>query len=411
MQPKIYHIEEHQIPPQKIDRHAFYVIHKLREKGHSAYLVGGGVRDLLLNLKPKDFDISTSAKPEEVKAIFPKCFLVGRRFRLAHVRFGRKIVEVSTFRTGDLEDSSLIVRDNDFGTEEEDVLRRDFTINGLLYDPETQTVIDYVGGYQDLQDQLIRTIGQATIRFMQDPVRMIRLAKFQSRFNFTVDPSALTALKKCREEIVKSSQARILEELLRMLESGSSAPFIQRLEEYGLLELLLPRLHHLEKEQKKDVLDLLTHMDTKINEKKESIDRPILVSCLIYPLLEKKMRHLEKEGETIHLGVVAEKAKHAIEDIFNPFFKLSRRMKGSVLTVLTSQFRIGSPLRRIRIPKDPSFSLALHFFKLRTDLDPSLSEHYQKWQKAFERRKEGGKPEKRRRGKYARNKTPRSKDI
>ncbi len=403
MQPKIYHLEEHQIPPHKIDRHAFYVIHKLREKGFSAYLVGGGVRDLLLNLKPKDFDISTSAKPEEVKAIFPKCFLIGRRFRLAHVRFGRKVIEVSTFRTGDLEDSSLIVRDNDFGTEEEDVLRRDFTINGLLYDPENQTVIDYVGGYMDLLEKLIRTIGQAKIRFMQDPVRMIRLAKFQSRFDFMVDPSALQALKSCREEIVKSSQARILEELLRMLESGSSAPFIKKLEEYGLLELLLPTVCEMEKEEKKDLFALLSHMDKKIRE--EKIDRPVLVSCLIYPLLEKKIAHLEKKGETVHLGIIAEKAKNSIEDIFSPFFKLSRRMKSSVLSVLTSQFRIGSSLRRIRIPKDPSFPLALHFFQLRTDLNPSLESHYLRWKKAFDRKKEKDLPEKKSR-KYARNRSP-----
>ena len=132
MQPKIYYFDEHKIAPDKIDIHACYVIEKLRSAGFTAYLVGGGVRDLLLNQRPKDFDISTSAKPEEIKSLFRNAILIGRRFRLAHIRFGRKIIEVSTFRSGATEEAGLIVRDNEWGNEEEDVLRRDFTINGLF---------------------------------------------------------------------------------------------------------------------------------------------------------------------------------------------------------------------------------------------------------------------------------------
>ena len=144
---------------------------------------------------------------------------------MAHIRFGKKVIEVSTFRAGDTETADLIVRDNVWGNEEQDVLRRDFTINGLFYDPEKQIVIDYVGGYLDLEKRILRAIGQPEIRFSQDPVRMIRLIKFCARLNFEIHPPTFEALLSCREEILKSSSARIFEELLRMLESGASRSF------------------------------------------------------------------------------------------------------------------------------------------------------------------------------------------
>src|SRR6185503_17825507 len=211
---KKYSFEEHGLSLQHIDLDALYVMEKLRAAGFVAYLVGGSVRDLLLNQKPKDFDISTSAQPEEIKKLFRNCILIGRRFRLAHIRFGKKTLEVSTFRSGATESDELIVRDNVWGSPEEDATRRDFTINGLFYDPATQEVIDYVDGYDDLQKKTLRTIGQPYIRFRQDPVRMLRLLKFQARFGFNVDSPSQIALVECRAEIVKSAPARILEELL-----------------------------------------------------------------------------------------------------------------------------------------------------------------------------------------------------
>src|ERR1700733_9722711 len=166
MNPKIYVLDDHQIPLTAVDPDALRVVQNLQKAGHVAYIVGGGVRDLLLQQRPKDYDISTSAKPEEIKELFrSQCLLIGRRFRLAHIRCGRKILEVSTFRSGDPESDQLIVRDNEWGSPEQDVMRRDFTINGLFYDPATQTIIDYVGGYPDLQKKLLRTIGKPYLRF------------------------------------------------------------------------------------------------------------------------------------------------------------------------------------------------------------------------------------------------------
>lgn len=389
VQPKIYKATEHSIAPEKVDQHAYYVIQKLRQAGHSAYLVGGGVRDLLLSQKPKDFDVSTSAKPEEIRSLFRNAILIGRRFRLAHIRFGKKIIEVSTFRAGDTETADLIVRDNVWGTEEQDVLRRDFTINGLFYDPEQQIVIDYVGGYPDLEKRILRSIGQPEVRFGQDPVRMIRLLKFCARFNFEIDKPTFEALLSCRGEIVKSSQARIFEELLRMLESGSSKPFFHLLNQYGLLAPLSPVLaRHLENEHENLTLRLLAEVDAEIRKNPpESLDRSLLLASLVFPLFDSHIRERLKNEERLpHLGQIAEAAHRAIDQIFHPFFNLPRRMRGILSFILTSQYRFipidGRPVRRPRIPRDSIFPMALYFLKLRAQVDPSLLPHYTLWTEA-----------------------------
>ena len=387
MQPKIYTVDEHRIPPEKIDSHAFYVIEKLRQAGHKAYLVGGGVRDLLLNQRPKDFDVSTSASPEEIRSLFRNAILIGRRFRLAHIRFGNKIIEVATFRSGDTEAPDLIVRDNVWGSEEQDVLRRDFTINGLFYDPENQTVIDYVEGYPDIEKRILRTIGQPDLRFIQDPVRMIRLIKFCARFNFEIEGSTHEALLNCKEEIVKSSPARILEELLRMLESGASKPFFHLLNEYGLLRPLLPFLsEYLKRDDRQVVMQLLTEMDAEITKHGPPPDRSVLLAALLFPMVHTHLLHkIEEIDQVPHLGEIAEEAELLIDRVFNPFFKLPRRMRGIMGFVLASQYRfvpLDGRLRKPRPTRDPLFPIALHLFKIRCALEPALLPYYSQWSEA-----------------------------
>ena len=303
MQPKIYSVDEHQIALDQIDQHAYYVIQRLRQAGHKAYLVGGGVRDLLLNQQPKDFDVSTSARPEEIRSLFRNAILIGRRFRLAHIRFGKKVIEVSTFRSGATEEAGLIVRDNEWGSEEQDVLRRDFTINGLFYDPESQQVIDYVDGYPDLEKRTLRAIGQPDVRFTQDPVRMIRLIKFCARFNFEIHRPTFEALLNCKGEILKSSSARILEELLRMLESGASKSFFHLLNEYGLLKPLSPALSHFLEKSDNLAYPLLSVIDDEIKKNREEpFDRSLLLAALIFPLFSEALQH----KQPLHLGQIAE---------------------------------------------------------------------------------------------------------
>ncbi len=391
MSQKTYPFDKHRLNIDKVDPDALYVMEKLRANGHTAYLVGGSVRDLLLDKKPKDFDISTSAEPEQIKQLFRNCILIGRRFRLAHIRFGKKILEVSTFRSGDTEKDELIIRDNKWGTPEEDVLRRDFTINGLFYDPASQEVIDYVGGYPDLQKKVLRTIGQPFIRFRQDPVRMLRLIKFQARFGFDVDPAARIALLECRQEIVKSSPARIQEELLRMLESGASESFFRLLAEHGFMHLMMPAFgEFMESPESEDVFAYLKEVDTTFHDAtRTSLSRPVLLSCLVYPLMEKRIqtRYVSRE-KFPHLGEISKEASEQIDDVFLPFFHLSRRMKGCLVSILTSQYRL-TPLekkkgRRIRVPNDPEFHESLQFFEVRCALEPALQTTWQEWKDAMQ---------------------------
>lgn len=389
MQQKIYSKEIHKLDVRQIDKEALYVLEKLNASGYVAYLVGGGVRDLLLHKRPKDYDISTSAEPEEIKRLFRNCILIGRRFRLAHIRFGKKIIEASTFRSGDPEDDALIVRDNEWGTPEEDVLRRDFTINGLFYDPTDETIIDYVGGFEDLEKGYLKTIGQPFIRFKQDPVRMLRLLKFKARFGFSIDHDAHIALIETKHEITKSSPARILEEVLRMLESGASHSFFSLLIEYGLLQLILPGLaSFMETKEGEEIHLFLQEIDRSITEGKK-LDRSVMLSCLIFPLLQKRIQALFATREkSPHLGEIQEQAYALFHESFEFFFQIPKRIKMMVASIITTQFRL-TPLEKkksktLRIPNDPNFSLAIDFLSMRSCLEPGLQKIFAEWQKAFQ---------------------------
>jgi len=388
LQPKVYEVDEHKIAPDKIDQHAHFVITRLREAGHTAYLVGGGVRDLLLNQVPKDFDVSTSAKPEEIKSLFRNAILIGRRFRLAHIRFGKKVIEVSTFRAGATEDAGLIIRDNEWGTEEQDVMRRDFTINGLFYEPESQKVIDYVDGYPDIEKRMLRAIGQPDVRFIQDPVRMIRLIKFCARFNFDIHPPTFEALLNCKSEILKSSSARIFEELLRMLESGASKAFFHLLNEYGLLKALSPVLSKFLEKPDNLAYQLLSVIDDEVRKNSaKPLDRSLLLSTLIFPLFNEHLEEKCKSQEKLpHLGQIAESAHRTIDEVFTPFFSIPRRMRGIIGFLMTSQYRFipidGRTIKRPRAPRDSLFPMALHLLKVRSEVQPELLPHYTLWTEA-----------------------------
>lgn len=405
MEQKIYPLEEHQLSLDQIDSHALYVMEKLRNAGHTAYLVGGSIRDLLLKKKPKDFDISTSASPEEIKALFRNCILIGRRFRLAHIRFGKKILEVATFRAGDVDSDELVVRDNVWGNMEEDAIRRDFTINGLFYDSANQTIIDYVGGYPDTQRKYLRTIGHPFTRFKQDPVRMIRLLKFQARFGFEVDPNTHIALLECRHEITKSSAARILEEMLRMLESGSSQNFFRLMTDHGMLSYLLPNLaSFLEKESGAEIYSYLQEVDLiSMDPTMKPLDRSILMTCLVFPLLQEKMEQFMLEhNRPPHLGEIHLQTRDLLNEIFHGFFNIPRRLRISMTSILITQYRF-TPLekkylRKKRIPPDHEFPLALMFLGLRCCIEPGLQKIYEEWKElAGSPEKYQAPPERRRR--------------
>jgi len=237
---------EHPVSRRDIASGALRVLNRLYRAGHTAYLVGGSVRDILVKRTPKDFDIVTSARPTQVRKLFRNCRLIGRRFRLAHVHFsGGEIVEVATFRcTPELDQDDLLLRsDNRFGSPEEDAYRRDFTINGLFYDIADYSVIDYVDGVRDIERRVVRTINDPWTRFQEDPVRMLRAVKFASKLNFRIESKTWSAMCESRKAIHKSPPPRVQEELARLLEEGASCRALTIMEESGLLEELEPNLH------------------------------------------------------------------------------------------------------------------------------------------------------------------------
>jgi poly(A) polymerase len=391
VQPKVYTVSDHDIDPNLVDSDALYVTEKLRQSGFTAYLVGGSVRDLLLKRTPKDFDISTSARPEQVKQLFHRnCMLIGRRFRLAHVRFGHKIIEVSTFRSGDNE-SDLIVRDNQWGTPEQDVLRRDFTINGLFYDPATHSIIDYVGGWEDIHKNTLRTIGEAEVRFKQDPVRMIRLLKFRARFGFNINPEARKALVQCREEIFKSSSARILEEILRMLESGAAAPFFNLLSESKMLDLLYPNLAKFLKGPNGQEVYLYLMSIDKIHQSKDKVllNRPVLASCLLFPLLKHELQTQFLQHDRIpHIGDIMMLTASVIKHFETGSFVLfPRRLTAIMGGLLSNQYRLtplsGKKHHHPRMFRNKDFPESLAFLKVRALVDKSLIETYTTWKSLY----------------------------
>lgn len=348
---------------------------------------------------PKDYDISTSARPEEIKKLFSNCLLIGRRFRLAHIRFGKKIIEVSTFRAGET-DSELILRDNTWGSQEEDVVRRDFTINGLFYDANENKVIDYVGGCEDLSRHLLRTIGTPIVRFKQDPVRMIRLLKFRARFGFSIDPETWSALEVSKEEIRKSSPARLLEELFKMLESGASSSFFRLMSECGILELLMPRLDHfLQNENKDSVYDHLEVVDQHIRRNRHSIPpRAVLACSLFFPLLQEAIKERCKESLEPTFGEIVDMTHSLLREITSSSFTdFPRKIRASVNFLLNSQYRI-APIsskkpHRYRLMRHPEFPLALQFFQIRSEVQPELKEIYNSWKKSTIHRKKPKKAE------------------
>jgi poly(A) polymerase len=281
VEPTIVPRSGHSISRREIDADALKVLYRLHEHNYTAYLVGGSVRDLLLGRRPKDFDIGTSAHPHQVKKLFRNCWIIGRRFRLAHVKFGPKTIEVATFRrqvdaaelppevdeaieavpepdpgNSILEQTQaeathlakvrahdrLIHRDNTFGTPEEDAFRRDFTINALFYDIGSYSIIDYVNGLEDLEARLIRSIGDPAVRFLEDPVRMLRAVVLAARLDFDIDEPILDAIETHRHEIGRAAPARMLEEFFKILRSGAAEKSLRMLKQTKLLRAITPEI-------------------------------------------------------------------------------------------------------------------------------------------------------------------------
>jgi poly(A) polymerase len=309
--PVIVPREGHTISRKQIDPDALKVLYRLHQYNYTAYLVGGSVRDLLLGRRPKDFDIGTSAHPYQVKKLFRNCWIVGRRFRLAHVRFGQKTVEVATFRrlvTADELDAGsaslpgepptaadsanltdderdrLIHRDNTFGTPEEDAFRRDFTVNALFYNIADFSIIDYTGGLDDLNAHVIRCIGDPNERFREDPVRMTRAVAMAARLGFTIDPPIDVAIEAHRAEIARSAPARLIEEFYKILRAGHSEQAFRMMAERRLLEPIAEQLQEASGSALWRSLAALDAYRQRFEETPDTLTNAILLGSVLVPL-------------------------------------------------------------------------------------------------------------------------------
>ncbi|SNS39294.1 poly(A) polymerase [Noviherbaspirillum humi] len=293
-QPVILGPNEHHIDPKLLSSNAVRVTQTLQDAGFKAFVVGGAVRDLLLGIKPKDFDVATNATPEEVKRLFRRAFIIGRRFQIVHVMFGQDIIEVTTFRGTSSENApkdehGRVLRDNTFGEQHEDAVRRDFTINAMYYDPAAQTVLDYHGGIEDIRNRTLRMIGVPEARYREDPVRLLRVVRFAAKLNFTIDPATQAPIAVMAPLVNNVPAARVFDEMLKLLLSGHALACLQQLRKEGLHHGLLPLLDVVLEQPlgEKFVTLALNSTDERVREGKPVSPGFLFAALLWHQVLEK----------------------------------------------------------------------------------------------------------------------------
>ncbi len=301
-EPTVIPRSQHRISRDNIDDNALKVLYRLHRAGYRALLVGGGVRDMLLNHVPKDFDIATDAHPEEIKNLFSNCRLIGRRFRLAHIFFGREIIEVATFRAGQdhvdddhlQDDSGRILRDNVYGDVEQDVWRRDFTVNALYYDIADFSVVDYVDAMDDINNRTLRLIGDPDTRYREDPVRMLRAVRFAAKLDFSIHPDSEQPIYDLGHLLADIPPARLYEEVLKLFHSGQGIACLQLLKKYQLLQYVFPDTHQALQSEDENFESFLNYAlqstDSRIQEGK-----PITPAFLFAAMLWKPVQMLADE--------------------------------------------------------------------------------------------------------------------
>ncbi len=396
-EPSIVPRSEHVISRENISENALKVLYRLRKAGHQSYLVGGGVRDLLLGREPKDFDIATDASPEEVRRLFRNCRLIGRRFRLAHVLFGREIVEVATFRgqasgeqTGALrhDESGRILADNVFGTIEEDAWRRDFTINALYYNIDDFSVVDYVGGLEDLREGWLRLIGEPVQRYREDPVRMLRAVRLAAKLGFRIHPDSEAPLFELGPLLEDVPASRLFDESLKLFLSGHGVASFELLRHYDLFRHLYPRTEEaLSHEEQNFPLTLLLRA-LENTDRRLAEDKPVtpafLYAALLWEPVRQRARELSVEDqismhEALHTAAGLEIAKQARHTAIPRRFSLPMR------EIWELQFRLEQRTgkRPLRLLEHPRFRAAYDFLVLRAEsgeAEPELARWWTEFQ-------------------------------
>lgn len=398
--PRIYARSEHNISRSQISENALKVLYRLKKSGFEAYLVGGCVRDLLLGREPKDFDVVTDAHPEQVRKIFRNCRLIGRRFRLAHVHFGREIIEVATFRAnaGNVPDDDLLlndegrlVRDNVYGTIEEDVWRRDFTVNSLYYNIRDFSVTDYVGGMADHATGTLRLIGDPETRYREDPVRMLRAIRFAVKLGFSLHPDCERPITDLAALLYDIPPARLFDEAIKLFLSGHALQTFEMLRHYGLFQILFPAVERslsVEEEgfPRLFLIRALENSDARIAEGK-TVTAYFLFAAFLWDAVKTHAEEQKAKGIPENIAfqmaaneLIAEQVKHV---------SLPRQISLSMREVwsLQPRFNRRQGSKPFRLLSHPRFRAAYDFLLLRIEtegVDPKLGEWWTKFQAAGE---------------------------
>lgn len=367
---------EHGISRQDISENALKVLYRLKKHGFSAYLVGGGVRDVLLGFHPKDFDIATDAKPEQIKKVFNNCRLIGRRFRLAHIFYGRDIVEVATFRAKAsiaedemTSDKGMILRDNVYGTLEEDAWRRDFTLNALYYNIKDFSLVDYCGGLSDLKKRILRVIGDPNTRFVEDPVRMLRAIRLACKLDLKLDKSIVPAIHEHGHLISHVPPARLYEEILKLFHSGAALKTYEQLMHFNLFYKLFPQVEHIANHELADkfIRRVLENTDQRVNAQKPVNPAFIFSAFLWYPL-RAQVEEYTSLGQGVFPGTT--KAASTVLSVQRKTVTLPKRHAYTVQDIWQMQLRLErrQPRQIERLVQEPRFRAAYDFLLLRGEV-------------------------------------------
>lgn len=390
-QPLIVRAGEHSVTRKSIGRSALKVLDKLHEAGHSAFLVGGGVRDALVGLKPKDFDVATDASPETIRALFRNSRIIGRRFRLVHVVYGREIIEVATFRAahntgegGEIGAAGRIVRDNVFGTIEEDAYRRDFSVNALYYNIADGSIVDYVGGLTDLDKGVFKLIGEPKTRCEEDPVRVLRAVRLAAKLKFDIEPSTLEAMRATSSELSATPPPRLYEEVLKLFQGGYALRSFHSVREHDLLTHLFPLLDLRLKQGDEKLVSMLdaalTNTDKRVAQGKP-ITPAYLLAFMLWPDVEERAKAECQDGATINDALFT--AADSVLSTQLRIISIPRRFSGPMKEIWQMQPRLERLKggRALKLMEDRRFRAAYDFLCLRSTIDDRLKESAAWWTK------------------------------
>ena len=395
-EPRVLARESHPVSRKTISRSALKVLDRLHEGGFGAYLVGGGVRDALVGIVPKDFDVATDASPEDVRALFRNSRIIGRRFRLVHVVFGREIIEVATFRAahdkgegGEVGASGRIVRDNVFGSISEDAHRRDFSVNALYYNAADRTVLDYVGGLEDIERRVFRLIGDPGTRCAEDPVRVLRAVRLAAKLEFGIDPATLAAMEKTAPELRHTPPARLFEEVLKLFQGGYAERSFAAIVEHDLLKYLFPllerRLSAAGADDDGDAAGLRAMLDAALanTDLRVAQGKPItpayLLAFMLWPDVEARAREQSEAGVPVHEALYAAAESVLAEQLRT--ISIPRRFSGPMKEIWQMQPRLERQrgARAVALLGERRFRAAYDFLCLRARTDERLGPSAEWW--------------------------------